>query len=70
MLVVAAIFHSAAVGVADAVVHGGGVVDGAATCSGGGGSADEVMDDKVAEAWQRGAVMAASCRFTPPSQSV
>jgi len=48
LLVVAAIFHSAAVGVADAVVHGSGVVDGAATCSGGGGSADEVMDDKVA----------------------
>jgi len=48
LLVVAAIFHSAVVGVADAVVHGSGVVDGAATCSGGGGSADEVMDDKVA----------------------
>ena len=64
MLVVAAIFHSAVVGVADTVVHGGGVVDGAATCSGGGGSADEVVDDKVAEAWQRGAVPAASRRFS------
>jgi len=64
LLVVAAIFHSAVVGVADTVVHGGGVVDGAATCSGGGGSPDEVVDDKVAEAWQRGAVPAASRRFS------
>jgi len=28
------------------------------------GSADEVVDDKVAEAWQRGAVPAASRRFS------